>query len=69
MIPRDDVLHELASALCALTRQAVALYAPIVEDIVRERCRDVRHIERTLDGLLNLGALCKNPQSPFLDSG
>jgi hypothetical protein len=29
MIPRDDVLHELASALCALTRQAVALYTPI----------------------------------------
>ena len=53
MIPRDDVLHELASAICALTRQAVAAYAPIVEDIVRERCQDAEHIQRTLDGLLD----------------
>lgn len=53
MIPRDDVLHELVSAMCALTRQAVAIYTPVVEDIVRDRCQDAMHIQRTLDGLLD----------------
>ena len=40
--------RELVSALCALTRQVVAIAAPIVEGIIREPCRDVRHIERAL---------------------
>ena len=36
-----------------LSRQAVELYAPVVEAIVRSRCQDIRHIEQTLDGLLD----------------
>ncbi len=35
-----------------LSRQAVELYAPVVEAIVHSRCQDARHIEQTLDGLL-----------------
>ena len=33
-------------------RQALAVFTPVVEQILRERSRDVRHIEQTLDGLL-----------------
>ena len=52
-----DALFEsvrgLAESLHSLSRQAVAQYAPVVEAIIRTRSRDVRHIERTLDGLLD----------------
>lgn len=36
----------------ALNREAEAAHAPLVEDILRTRSRDVHDIERTLDGLL-----------------
>ncbi len=36
-----------------LSCQAVELYTPVVEAIVRSRCQDARHIEQTLDGLLD----------------
>ena len=43
----------LARQICALNKQAVRQYKPIVESILRDRSRDVRHIEHTLDGLLD----------------
>ena len=46
-------VKEIAQSLQALNRRAVREYTPIVEAIVREGCRDVQHIERTLDGLLD----------------
>ena len=36
-----------------LERRAVEEYQPIVDDILRTRSRDTRHIEKTLDGLLD----------------
>ncbi len=46
-------LKELAAGLQALNRQAVEQLTPLVEGILRSRSRDVRHIERTLDRLLD----------------
>jgi len=48
-----ESVRGLAESLQSLSRQAVAQYAPIVGAIIRTRSRDVRHIERTLDGLLD----------------
>ena len=48
-----ESLHGLAASLHALNEQAVREYSPIVEAIVRSRSRDARHIEHTLDGLLD----------------
>ena len=45
----------MAQSLSALARRAVAEYAPLVEAILRDQSRDARHIERTLDGLLDFG--------------
>jgi hypothetical protein len=42
----------LAHDLRALQRQAAREYTPVVDDILRTRSRDTRHIEHTLDGLL-----------------
>jgi hypothetical protein len=36
MTPREDTLHNLANAMSAITRRAVAAYTPIVDAIVRE---------------------------------
>ena len=36
-----------------LQQQAAEQYKPVVDDILLTRCRDVRHIEYTLDGLLD----------------
>ncbi|TVS20248.1 MAG: hypothetical protein EA424_04920 [Planctomycetaceae bacterium] len=52
----DELLSsvkELAVGLQALHRQAVEQLTPLVEGILRSRSRDVRHIERTLDRLLD----------------
>ncbi len=52
----DDALQAiriLASSLRDLQRQAAQLYLPVVEGILRSRCRDTQHIEHTLDGLLD----------------
>ncbi len=43
----------LAEQLQALNQRAVIAYAPLVEAILRSGDRDIRHIERTLDGLLD----------------
>jgi hypothetical protein len=55
--PHDQgLLHGIegiASRLQALNRRAVREYAPVVESILRSRSRDTRHIEHTLDGLLD----------------
>jgi hypothetical protein len=51
--PRFRAIRELAESLQLLNRQAVKEYTPLVEDIIHTRSRDVRHIEHTLDGLLD----------------
>lgn len=43
----------LVEGLRAVQAQVVVAYRPIVDDIIRTRCRDIHHIERTLDGLLS----------------
>jgi hypothetical protein len=52
----DELLSsvkELAVGLQALHRLAVEQLTPVVEGILRSRSRDVRHIEQTLDRLLD----------------
>ena len=52
----DELLgavKELATGLQSLNRQAVEQLTPVVEGILRSRSRDVRHIEQTLDRLLD----------------
>jgi hypothetical protein len=46
-------IRGLAKSLHALNKQAVREYTPVVESILRSRCREVYHIEHTLDGLLS----------------
>ena len=46
-------MKELAAGLQALHRLAVEQSTPLVEGILRSRSRDVRHIEHTLDRLLD----------------
>lgn len=53
----------LAESRSDLTRRAVAEYAPVVDTIVSTRSRDVRHIERILDGLLDF---CFAPEALLL---
>jgi hypothetical protein len=48
----SDILA-LAAQIRKLNEQAAIEYAPIVESIVRSDNRDVRWIERTLEGLLD----------------
>ena len=43
----------LAADLRNLQQQAVRLYQPVVDDILLARSRDIRHIEHTLDRLLD----------------
>ena len=52
----DDAMHAirtLAGSMRNLQRQAAQQYKPVVDDILRTRSRDTRHIEHTLDGLLD----------------
>ena len=52
----EDLLQSLkgyAESLQSLNKRAVREYSPIVESILRSRCRDINHIEYTLDGLLS----------------
>ena len=52
----DELLSwvkQLATGLQALHQLAVEQLTPTVEDILRSRSRDVRHIEQTLDRLLD----------------
>ena len=48
-----ESIRQLAAGLEALNRRAVEEYRPLVEDILRFGNRNVHHIERTLDGLLD----------------
>ena len=53
---RDDDMQatcDLAWSMRDLERQAAQAYLPIVDDIVGTGSRDARHIEQTLDGLLD----------------
>ena len=43
----------LVRGVLDLQQQAAERYKPVVDDILLTRCRDVRHIEHTLDGLLD----------------
>ena len=46
-------VRQLTGTLHDLNRRAVREYAPVVEAILRSQRRDIRHIEHTLDGLLD----------------
>jgi len=47
-------IKDLAQSLLRLSQRAAQEYGQIVEQILRSQCRDVSHIERTLDGLLDV---------------
>ena len=47
-------LTALAESLRGIQEIGVAQYTPVVEAILRNRSRDVRHIEQTLDSLLDI---------------
>ena len=56
MNPCDAIPEEiigLARGLRDLQEQAAQQYKPVVDGILRTRSRDIRHIEHTLDGLLD----------------
>lgn len=48
-----ESVRVIAESLTALNQRAAREYAPVVEAILRSRNRDTRHIEQTLDGLLD----------------
>jgi len=39
--------------LSVLSKQSVALYIPIVDELIENNSKDEQHIERILDGLLD----------------
>jgi len=53
----EDVPHQaildLARSLRDVEQRAALQYEPVVDDILRASSRDARHIEHTLDGLLD----------------
>ncbi|WP_407356101.1 hypothetical protein [Methanolobus sp. WCC5] len=44
---------DIATQIQELNRQAVYQYTPIVNSIIQTKSRDISHIERTLDSLLD----------------
>ena len=46
-------IREIAKTLRGIQELGVTEYAPVVEHIIATRSRDVRHIEHTLDGILD----------------
>jgi len=50
----DPELMALVRRVQALKRQAVREYRPVVDAILRSGNRDAAHIERTLDGMLEI---------------
>jgi hypothetical protein len=58
MDPGIETIVDLVGSVSDLARRAVVEHAPVVDLIVRRRSRDVRHIEHTLDGLLDF---CLDP--------
>jgi len=63
MKPRKPTIGDLAESVLSLARRAVTEYEPVVDAIVRAGSRDVRHIEHTLDGLLDF---CFDPEALLL---
>ncbi len=63
MSPRRQTIEELAASISGLASRAVAEYAPLVNAIVFEQSQDIRHIEHTLDGLLDF---CFDPEALLL---
>lgn len=58
----DDLVRSVKAIVQgfeSLNHQAVLEYTPVVEGILRSRSRDTRHIEHTLDGLLDF---CSDPE-------
>ena len=53
LIPMLRTIDQLAGAINTLNLRAVDEYTPIVEGILRRGVSDARHIEHTLDGLLD----------------
>ncbi len=53
MNPWSHTIEALAASVSILARRAVEEYAPIVNAIVSERSQDIRHIEQTLDVLID----------------
>ena len=58
-----EAVGDLVKSASSLARQAVAAYAPVVDSIVRDQSQDIRHIEHTLDGLLDF---CFDPEALLL---
>ena len=48
-----ESIGPIAERMQDLQRQAAQQYKPVVDGILRSGCRDVKQIERTLDGLLD----------------
>lgn len=48
-----DRIIEISGSLSELYRRALVEYTPVVESIIRSKSRDIRHIEQTLDHLLD----------------
>jgi hypothetical protein len=46
-------VSNIANEMQNLNQQAVEQYSSVVESIIRSRSRDIRHIEHTLDGLMD----------------
>jgi len=46
-------ITDLARQVQGLNHRAVEQYQPVVEELLRTGCIDTRHIEHTLDGLLD----------------
>lgn len=49
----ETLLVTIAGQIGDLHRRALAAYSPVVELIIASGSRDARHIEETLDGLLD----------------
>lgn len=49
----SKAIISLARDLRELQQQAAQQYEPVVDDILRTRSRDIRHIKHVLDGLLD----------------
>jgi hypothetical protein len=58
-----EAIGDLAKSISGLARQAVSEYAPIVDSILHAESTDIRHIEHTLDGLLDF---CFDPDALLL---
>ncbi len=58
-----EAIRGQVESISVLIRRAVVEYTPIVDSIVRAQSRDIRHIEHTLDVLLDL---CFDPEALLL---